>query len=97
MEKKIIRSELVLDTKLDDKNSVRVSKTQREGEGAMCIDIRRFRMYPINGHYDGNMKATPKGVAIPLEKLPQIICALYDIYEEEFGKPFDRNEDGINE
>lgn len=84
--------EMVREISIDDKSSVRVSKTMREGENVLCVDLRKFHLYPIDGHYDDVMKATPNGVTVTLDKLPAMMCALWDIYLEEFGRPFDRVE-----
>lgn len=75
---------------IDDKSTVNISKTIRDGENVACVDIRRFDLYAINNNYDGKKKATPHGVFLTLDHLPELIEALHDLYEEEFGKEYDK-------
>lgn len=88
-----IQSEAVKKVEIDESNELRISKSMKEGENVLCVDVRMFKLYPIQGHYDNKFKATGKGVHFSLDKLPDIINGLIDIYEDEYGHKFNRREE----
>ena len=86
-----IKSTMIRDICIDKNRHICVSKSTRGDEPA-CCDIRLFKLIPINGVYDGNIKATPSGVHFTLDRLPDVLCALVDLYRDEYGIEFDKNE-----
>lgn len=89
--KEKIRSSIIRDIEITNKESIRVSRSTRENESP-CCDIRLFKLIPIEGQYDGKLKATPKGLHFTMDRLPDVICALIDLYEQEYGIPFNKFE-----
>lgn len=86
-----IESTMVRDIVIDDKNHIGISRSTR-GDAPVCCDIRLFKLIPINGVYDEKFKATPKGIHFTLDRLPDVICGLIDLYEDEYGCAFDKAE-----
>ena len=89
--KEKIQSSIVRDITITNKEHIHVSRSVRENE-TPCCDIRLFKLIPIEGQYDGKLKATPKGLHFTMDRLPDVICALIDLYEDEYGIPFDKSE-----
>lgn len=86
-----IESTMVRDIVVDNKNHICISRSTR-GDAPVCCDIRLFKLFPINGVYDETFKATPKGIHFTLDRLPDVICSLIDLYEDEYGTAFDKSE-----
>lgn len=86
-----IESTIIRDITITEKSHIHVSRSVRDG-ATPCCDIRLFNLIPINGNYDGTLKATPKGLHFTIDRLPDVICALIDFYEDEYGIEFDKFE-----
>lgn len=86
-----IQSTMVRDIVIDKDNHICVSRSVR-GDEPVCCDIRLFKLIPINGIYDGTIKATSRGIHFTLDRLPDVLCALTDLYQDEYGVAFDKNE-----
>lgn len=70
--------------------TVRVSISEKDG--AKSLDIRRFKLIPINGIYDGQKKALANGLTISTDQLDIFMDMMLEGYKAITGKEFSKNE-----
>jgi hypothetical protein len=77
---------------VDDKNAIKISKSREIGYPYYNeCDVREFKMYPINGVYDGILKATPKGFHFDAKLLPKVIEGMLEMYKDIYGVDYQYN------